>query len=107
WRLSLAGIQQPDLCAYPALYRYDRYRRFPAGSPDGNGRSEASGRMSEANRQMHKSKPMPLGFVGRTPRSAADALVGFLGVACSTQPGPGSGADEGDRPTVRARTREG
>ena len=40
------------------------------------------------------------GLVGRTPRSAADALVGFFGVSMCGGTAPGSGADQGIRPTV-------
>ena len=37
-RLSLAGIQQPDLRAHPARHPHDRHRRVRAGSADGAGR---------------------------------------------------------------------
>src|SRR5580658_821896 len=38
------------------------------------------------------------GLVGRTPRSAADALVGFLGVSMCGTTGPGIRCGSGDPP---------
>ena len=47
---------------------------------------------------------MPPGFVGRTPRSEADALVGFLGVTdlWKSRTG-GAGENQGIRPTTKPR----
>ena len=42
-RLPVAGVQQPDLRAYPAGHHHHRCHRFRAGSTDGSGRSQAPG----------------------------------------------------------------
>ena len=56
-RLSLAGVQQPDLRAHPARHRHDRPRRVRAGSADGAGGSPPEDRCE------------PVAFIEVAPRS--------------------------------------